>query len=73
MSVPAAMFLKHVAQVIAERSVQYGDAAPNMSAIMDWLLSPRRSLPSLLGAHTGGNGGGKLDHGSGGMGPLRVA
>ena len=33
MSTPAAMFLKHVAQVIAERSVQYGDAAPNMSAI----------------------------------------
>ena len=33
MSTPAAMFLKHVAQVIAERSVQYGDAAPNMAAI----------------------------------------
>ena len=33
MSTPAAMFLKHVAQVIAERSAQYGDAATNMSAI----------------------------------------
>ena len=33
MSSPAEMFLKHVAQVIAERSAQYGDAAPNMSAI----------------------------------------
>ena len=33
MSTPAEMFLKHVAQVIAERSTQYGDAAPNMSAI----------------------------------------
>jgi len=27
------MFLKHVAQVIAERSAQYGDAATNMAAI----------------------------------------
>ena len=33
MSTPAAMFLKHVAQVIAERSTQYGDAATNMAAI----------------------------------------
>ena len=33
MSTPAAMFLKHVAQVIAERSAQYGDAATNMAAI----------------------------------------
>ena len=33
MSSPAEMFLKHVANVIAERSAQYGDAAPNMSAI----------------------------------------
>ena len=33
MTSPAEKFLKHVAQVIAERSVQYGDAAPNMSAI----------------------------------------
>ena len=33
MSTPAAMFLKHVAQVVAERSAQYGDAATNMSAI----------------------------------------
>ena len=33
MSSPAEKFLKHVANVIAERSAQYGDAAPNMSAI----------------------------------------
>ena len=33
MSTPAAMFLKHVAQVVAERSTQYGDATTNMSAI----------------------------------------
>ena len=33
MSTPAAMFLKHVAQVIAERSTQYGDAATTMAAI----------------------------------------
>lgn len=33
MSTPAEMFLRHVAQVIAERSVQYGDAGSNMLAI----------------------------------------
>ena len=33
MSSPAEMFLRHVAQVIAERSAQYGDAAGSMSAI----------------------------------------
>jgi hypothetical protein len=33
MTSPAEMFLKHVAQVVAERSTQYGDAATNMSAI----------------------------------------
>ena len=33
MSTPAAIFLKHVAQVIAERSTQYGDATGNMAAI----------------------------------------
>ena len=33
MSSPAEMFLQHVAQVIAERSTQYGDAATNMAAI----------------------------------------
>ena len=33
MSSPAERFLKHVAQVVAERSAQYGDAATNMSAI----------------------------------------
>ena len=33
MSTPAAMFLKHVAQVVAERSTQYGDATGNMAAI----------------------------------------
>ena len=33
MSSPAEKFLKHVAQVVAERSAQYGDAADNMAAI----------------------------------------
>jgi hypothetical protein len=33
MSTPAEMFLKHVANVIAERSNQYGDVIPSMAAI----------------------------------------
>ena len=33
MTSPAEMFLKHVAQVVAERSTQYGDATGNMAAI----------------------------------------
>ena len=33
MTSPAEKFLKHVANVVAERSAQYGDAATNMSAI----------------------------------------
>ena len=33
MKTPAEMFLKHVANVIAERSIQYGDASSNMAAI----------------------------------------
>ncbi|MCA3572724.1 MAG: hypothetical protein IOC86_02335 [Aestuariivirga sp.] len=33
MSTPAEMFLKHVANVIAERSTQYGDAGHNMAAV----------------------------------------
>ena len=33
MSTPAAMFLKHVANVIAERGTQYGGAGGNMAAI----------------------------------------
>ena len=33
MSSPVEMFLKHVANVIAERGTQYGDAAGNMAAI----------------------------------------
>ena len=33
MSAAAEMFLKHVANVIVERSTQYGDAASNMAAI----------------------------------------
>ena len=33
MSTPAEMFLKHVANVIAERSAQYGDASSNMATI----------------------------------------
>ena len=33
MSTSAEMFLKHVTNVIAERSTQYGDAGSNMAAI----------------------------------------
>ena len=33
MSSPAEMFLKHVAQIVAERGTQYGDATGNMAAI----------------------------------------
>ena len=33
MTSPAEKFLKHVANVVAERSTQYGDAAGNMAAI----------------------------------------
>ena len=33
MITPAEKFLKHVANVIVERSTQYGDAAGNMAAI----------------------------------------
>ena len=33
MSSPAEMFLRHVANVIAERGTQYGDVAGNMAAI----------------------------------------
>lgn len=33
MSTPAEMFLKHVANIIAERSIQYGDVSLNMAAI----------------------------------------
>jgi hypothetical protein len=33
MTGPAEMFLRHVANVIAERSALYGDAADNMAAI----------------------------------------
>ena len=33
MTSPAEMFLKHVANVIAERSAQYGDASSNMAVI----------------------------------------
>ena len=33
MSTTAEMFLKHVANVIAERGTQYGDASTNMAAI----------------------------------------
>ena len=33
MSSPAEKFLKHVANVIAERSTQYGDVGGNMAAI----------------------------------------
>ena len=33
MSSPAEMFLKHVAQIVAERGTQYGEATGNMAAI----------------------------------------
>ena len=33
MSTPAEMFLRHVANVIAERGTQYGDASSNMAII----------------------------------------
>ncbi len=33
MSTPAEMFLKHVANVVAERSSQYGDVSLSMAAI----------------------------------------
>ena len=33
MNSPAEKFLKHVAQIVAERRSQYGDAASNMAAI----------------------------------------
>ena len=33
MTSPAERFLKHVAQIVAERSTQYGDATGNMAAI----------------------------------------
>ena len=33
MSTPSEMFLRHVANVISERSMQYGDASSNMAAI----------------------------------------
>ena len=33
MSTPAEKFLRHVANVLAERSTQYGDATDNMAAI----------------------------------------
>jgi hypothetical protein len=45
MSSPAQMFLKHVANVIAERSTQYGDASSNMAAIASrWSTMLRREI-----------------------------
>lgn len=45
MSSPAEMFLRHVAQVIAERSSQYGDAAGNMAAIANrWSATLGREI-----------------------------
>jgi hypothetical protein len=55
MSTPAEMFLKHVANVIAERSVQYGDVGSNMAAIaarwsatLGWKVTPAQVVLCLL-------------------------
>ena len=55
MSSPAEMFLKHVANIIAERSTQYGDVAGNMAAIaarwsatLGHEISPSQVLLCLL-------------------------
>ena len=55
MSTPAEMFLKHVANVIADRSTQYGDAGSNMAAITQrWSvtlgheITPAQVVLSLL-------------------------
>ncbi len=45
MSTPAEKFLKHVANVIAERSIQYGDAGSKMAAIAErWSATPGREV-----------------------------
>lgn len=45
MSSPSEMFLKHVANVIAERSAQYGDASTSMSAIATrWSVTLSREI-----------------------------
>ena len=45
MSSPAEKFLKHVANVIAERSAQYGDANSNMMAIATrWSATLRHEI-----------------------------
>ena len=55
MSTPAEMFLKHVANVVAERSAQYGDAISNMatiaarwSATLGREITPAQGVLSLL-------------------------
>jgi hypothetical protein len=45
MSTPAEMFLKHVANVIAERSAQYGDVIPSMTVIATrWSVTLGREI-----------------------------
>lgn len=45
MSTPAEMFLRHVANVIAQRSTQYGDVIPSMTAIATrWSVTLGRSV-----------------------------
>ena len=47
MSTPAEMFFKHVANVIAERSTQYGDAIGNMAVIAQrWSVTLGREITS---------------------------
>lgn len=55
MSSAAEKFLKHVANVIAERSTQYGDVGSNMAAIaqrwsatLGWQISPAQVVLCLL-------------------------
>lgn len=55
MSSPAEMFLKHVAQIVAERGTQYGDATGSMAAIaarwsttLDHKITPAQVVLCLL-------------------------
>ena len=49
MSSPAEMFLKHVANVIAERGTQYGDVTGNMAAIaVRWSVPGARPRPRSM-------------------------
>ena len=47
MSTPAEMFLKHVANVLAERSTKYGDAGSSMAAIASrWSMTLGHEISS---------------------------